>query len=224
MTLPLPWHTIDTVLLDMDGTILDLHFDNYFWLTYLPQVFASANGLSFATAKQQLTEQFDAIRGTLDWYCLDYWSDTLKLDIAELKKTIAHKVAFRPQAEEFLQFLKQQQKHVFLVTNAHQKSLEIKLLNSQFHHYFDDLISSHQFAAPKEEQTFWQQLHQRLRFEKSKTLFIDDSLSILHSAQAFGIGFVLGIAQPDSQQPPRHLEPFYAIENFRDIMPVNNDI
>ncbi len=214
----LPWHQIETVLLDMDGTILDLHFDNYFWLTYLPEVYAETHKLSFNEAKQKLTHQFDAIRGTLNWYCLDYWSDTLNIDIVALKKTIGNKVAFRPQALEFLQFLTQQQKRVYLVTNAHQKSLEIKMLNNNFHEYFDELISSHEFGAPKEEQTFWVKLQQRIEFDKETTLFIDDSLSILQSAQRFGIKYVLGIAQPDTQQAARPMDPFYAIEQFKDIM------
>ena len=34
------WNAINTVLLDMDGTILDLHFDNYFWKEYVPQKYA----------------------------------------------------------------------------------------------------------------------------------------------------------------------------------------
>ena len=29
----LAWDEIDTVLLDMDGTLLDLHFDNHFVIT-----------------------------------------------------------------------------------------------------------------------------------------------------------------------------------------------
>jgi putative hydrolase of the HAD superfamily len=217
----LPWDRIDTVLLDMDGTILDLHFDNYFWLTFLPEVYARKHQLPVAEAKQQLVQRFDAIRGTLNWYCLDYWSDTLQLDIVALKQQIAHKVAFRPQAEAFLQFLNREKKQVFLVTNAHPKSLEIKLLNGQFHHYFDDLISSHQLAAPKEDPLFWLRLQQRLGFDKSSTLFIDDSVSILHAAAEFGIGFVMGIAQPDSTQPSRQLAHFYCIEHFSDIMPTH---
>ncbi len=215
---PLPWKDIDTVLLDMDGTILDLHFDNFFWLTYLPKVYAEIHRVSFDEAKQKLTEQFDSIRGTLNWYCLDYWSSTLDIDIVEHKKTIAHKVAFRPQALEFLKFLNEQKKQVYLVTNAHQKSLEIKMLNNNFHEYFDELISSHEFGAPKEEQAFWQQLHERIDFDKQKALFIDDGLSILHSAAKFGIEHIMGIAQPDSKQPARSMSPFYTIEQFQDIM------
>ncbi|MCP4043692.1 MAG: haloacid dehalogenase, partial [Gammaproteobacteria bacterium] len=30
------WNSIHTVLLDMDGTLLDLHFDNQFWLEHVP--------------------------------------------------------------------------------------------------------------------------------------------------------------------------------------------
>ena len=32
----LNWSKIDTVLLDMDGTLLDLHYDSHFWLNVIP--------------------------------------------------------------------------------------------------------------------------------------------------------------------------------------------
>ena len=32
----LDWTSIDTVLLDMDGTLLDLRFDNWFWQEHVP--------------------------------------------------------------------------------------------------------------------------------------------------------------------------------------------
>jgi putative hydrolase of the HAD superfamily len=212
------WNAIDTVLLDMDGTILDLHFDNYFWLIYLPENFAIKHNISFESAFEKLSQQFNTLRGTLNWYCLDYWTDTLQMDIVGLKKNIQHKVAFRPQALAFLQFLKQQNKQVFLATNAHPRSLEIKQLNTRFHQYFDELITSHEFGAPKEQQSFWQQLQKKIEFDNSKTLFIDDSVAVLTSAQQFGIAYLLGIAQPDSQKPPQSMAPFDAIENFNDIM------
>ena len=35
---PIPdWSCIEVVCLDMDGTVLDLHFDNLFWLEVLPR-------------------------------------------------------------------------------------------------------------------------------------------------------------------------------------------
>ncbi len=210
----LDWNLIDTVLLDMDGTILDLHFDNYFWLSYLPLVYADKHALTLEQSKEILYQKFNAIRGTLNWYCLDYWTSELQLDIVGLKRAMADKIAFRPQAVEFLTFLQKQNKQVYLLTNAHPKSLEIKLLNTQFHQYFNELYSSHQFGAPKEEQVFWQKAQATIQFDKFRSLFIDDSETILKSARQFGIAYCLGISQPDSQNHPVSYNEFTGVENF----------
>ena len=45
------WESVDTVLLDMDGTILDLRFDNWFWLELIPRRYAAARGLEVADRK-----------------------------------------------------------------------------------------------------------------------------------------------------------------------------
>ncbi|MEE4245260.1 MAG: GMP/IMP nucleotidase [Kangiellaceae bacterium] len=213
----LPWQDIDTVLLDMDGTILDLHYDNHFWLSYIPEVYARANNLSVDDAKQHLFAQFDANRGTLDWYCIDHWSEQLGLDIAKLKHDTADKITFRPNAQRFLAYLQNQGKQVILVTNAHPKTLEVKRLNSDFHHYFSSLISTHDLGYPKEQQNLWRVLKQRVNFDPDRTLFIDDSLTILQAADTFGIKYVLGIYQPDSQQPGRTMSPFEVVNDFADI-------
>ncbi|MCF6193210.1 MAG: hypothetical protein L3J46_02620, partial [Kangiellaceae bacterium] len=148
----IPWKEIDTVLLDMDGTLLDLHFDNYFWVDYIPRVYADSTGISFANS-QKLVEGFSSdVMGTLDWYCLDYWSDKLALDIPLLKSRIAEKIKFRPNAELFLQSLGDKNKQVILATNAHPKALELKCLRADFRVYFDHLSSSHDLGYPKEEQ------------------------------------------------------------------------
>lgn len=215
---PLNWQDIDTVLLDMDGTILDLSFDNFFWLDYLPTIYAKKNQLSLAQSKQFLAESYGKIEGTLNWYCLDYWSEQLQLDILALKHQVSERIAFRPQAIEFLTFLNTQNKRVIMVTNAHPKSLEIKQLSKKFHHFFAHLNSSHEFGVPKEFQEYWQKLHAKYHIVPERTLFIDDNLRILHSANDYGIKFVLGVAQPDSQRDQVDCHPFYAINNFSDII------
>jgi len=212
------WNNIDTVLLDMDGTILDLSFDNFFWLEYLPQVYAKNNSLSLKQSKKFLADSYGTIEGKLQWYCLDFWSERLSLDIAELKKGVGDRVAFRPHAIKFLEFLVQQNKDVYLVTNAHRKSLEVKMLNVKFHHYFNDLSCSHDFGYPKEEQEYWRLLQGKYRFNKERTLFVDDSLAILKSAQDFGIEYCLGITQPDMKRDKIDCSPFEAIDDFEQFI------
>ncbi|MBU1436170.1 MAG: HAD family hydrolase, partial [Gammaproteobacteria bacterium] len=66
----LNWADIDTVLLDMDGTLLDLHFDNYFWLEHLPARWSEITGISVSEAKTQLQAEYAVLQGKLEWYCL----------------------------------------------------------------------------------------------------------------------------------------------------------
>lgn len=212
------WKQIDTVLLDMDGTLLDLHFDNYFWQEFVPHKYAELHGLSIDTAKQQLKPQFKSMEGQLEWYCLDYWSKALQLDIVGLKADIAHRIAVLPYAEAFLEQLAASPRQVFLVTNAHRDSLALKMDKAPLQHFFDDIISSHDLGLPKEHPEFWQALHKKQPFDKQTTVLIDDSLSVLRSARNYGIGHLVSISKPDSQLPSRNIEDFIAIEDFRSLM------
>ena len=74
-----PWNDIDTVMFDMDGTLLDLHFDNYLWQHLLPLTYAEQNQIAPNEAIAFVTAKSESVYGTLDWYCLDYWRDELGL-------------------------------------------------------------------------------------------------------------------------------------------------
>jgi HAD superfamily hydrolase (TIGR01509 family) len=211
------WSGIDTVLLDMDGTLLDLHFDNYFWLHHLPERYASLKGVDPEQCRSQLKASYDRMRGTLDWYCLDYWSDTLDLDIVALKLEISHKIRLRPGAESFLAWLREADKKVMLVTNAHPHSVNLKMAQIPIVHHFDFVVSSHHFQAPKEQQQFWSALHQQHSFEPARTLFIDDTESVLTSAANFGVAHLLGVSQPDLEQPIRGEGLFPSFNHFDEI-------
>jgi|SaaInlV_100m_DNA_5_1039725.scaffolds.fasta_scaffold09096_3 5'-nucleotidase len=212
------WEHLDTILLDLDGTLLDLHYDNYFWLDYVPKRWAEQKGRTEEECRQHLHLTYDEIRGTLDWYCLDYWSDRLGLDLVALKKEVLEKISLRPDAERFLEFLQSLEKKVILVTNGHRDGLEIKLAKTGISSLFSEIVSSHDFQVPKEQQSFWQQLQQQHPFEPEKTLFVDDNESVLQSAQLFGIQQLLQILQPDMQQPARTAKHFPAIQHFSEIL------
>ena len=215
----LNWNTITTVLLDMDGTLLDLHFDNYFWQHHVPLRYSEKHQLPLDDARQLLMPKFKSAEGTMDWYCVDYWSEQLKLDIAQLKAEVDHLIAVHPHVVEFLQRLRATGKHIVLVTNAHQKSLMLKMDRTALHHHFDDIICAHDFGLPKEEPEFWSRLNEKLSFDKTQTLLVDDTLSVLRSARQYGITNLLAVLNPDSQSPTRDTEEFQAIKDFRDITP-----
>ncbi|MGE7989988.1 GMP/IMP nucleotidase [Pseudomonas sp. NPDC089554] len=214
----LPWSTIDTVLLDMDGTLLDLHYDNRFWLDHLPQRYAELHGVSRAMAELELRPLFERHAGTLNWYCLDFWSRELKLPIRELKREIAELIALKPDADTFLAALRQAGKRVVMITNAHRDSLSLKLERVELAPYFERLISSHDYGFPKESQQFWDALHADIGFVPQRSLFIDDTLAILRSAQRFGVGHLLAVRQPDSQAPERDTQEFAAVEDYRALL------
>lgn len=213
------WRSIDTVLLDMDGTLLDLHFDNYFWQTWLPKRYADIHGLDLDQTLQKLNAHIESYRGTLQWYCLDFWSETFSVDIKSLKREVQHKIAWRPHVQEFLAQLRQAGKKIWLVTNAHRDSVDLKMAMTSLDKYLDRIISSHDFSAPKESLDFWKKMSAAFPFDPQRSLFIDDTVSVLSTAKAFGITHLLGIHQPDSQLP-RVMTEFPAIHHFDEILPI----
>lgn len=215
------WKNIKTVLVDMDGTLLDLHFDNYFWFEHLPMRYAEQNNISFEQALEYIKVEVNKVSGQIEWYCLDYWGAKLNLPIVQLKREIEHKISIRPDTLPFLDALKAAGKEVVLVTNAHPDSLSLKVEKTALDTHIDRLISTHQYGVTKESQTLWSKLQADLKFTNETTLFVDDSLVILDSAKTFGIKHLLAVANPDSQQPAVNkdkLKNYPYITDYRDII------
>lgn len=213
------WSKIDTVLLDMDGTLLDLHFDNYFWLEHVPKRYAQQHGIDIGAAKNILGPKFSRVEGTMNWYCLDYWTRELGMDIPLLKAEVDHLIALHPFVLDFLTTVRSCGKKLVLVTNAHEKSLDLKMRKTRLGKHFDVIICAHDLGLPKEEVSFWGHLQTCEPFDRTKTLLIDDNLTVLRSAQRYGIKNLLAVHKPDTKNPPKDVGEFYAIHSFRDIMP-----
>lgn len=215
---PLQWQQIDTVLLDMDGTVLDLAFDNHFWRTQVPQALASARSLPAQQVYAELEQRFRACEGSLNWYCLEYWSRELELDIAALKRTHSDRIRWLPGAREFLGKVRALGKRLVLITNSHPTTLAIKDSRTQVISHFDAGFSSHLFGAPKEHMQFWTEFRKVEQFDPARSLFVDDSLPVLRAARAAGIGYIYAVHRPDSDAPPRMQREFPAVDAVADLL------
>ena len=211
------WSNIDTVLLDMDGTLLDLRFDTQFWTEIVPATYAQIQGIELEAAKAYLNPIHARESGHLNWYCLDFWSNVVGFDIAQLKRQHAANIGWRPEAENFLRRLRGSHCEVVLITNAHPDTLRIKLEQVHLESWLDKVYTSHSFNAPKEYQAFWQELQAASPFEPQRTLFIDDSESVLASAEIYGVAHLITLRQPDSSQRPRIETRYPAILHFDEL-------
>lgn len=219
----LNWSNIDTVLLDMDGTLLDLHFDSHFWLDVIPREYAKKQGISLTDAKAEIMKRYEAVGGQIQWYCLDYWQAQLDLPIMDLKREIQHLITIRDDTPAFLQALKAAGKELILLTNAHPDSLSLKIERTQFDIYLDKIISTHQYGVSKESQSLWQQVQADLKFDKQRTLFVDDSLAVLDAAKHYGIAHLLAVANPDSKQPANKITGYQCVTDYRHLLPLTEE-
>ncbi|MBI5639404.1 MAG: HAD-IA family hydrolase [Nitrospirae bacterium] len=214
----IPLHEIKYVLLDMDGTLLDKYFDDYFWEHLLPEKYAEKNNITFGKAKEVLLKKYKAHEGTLNWTDIDFWSREVDIDIPALKEQIKHLVEVHPHVEDFLQMLRRHRKQIFLVTNAHYKVLDIKLKKTEIGKYFDAAITSFEIGYPKEMVEFWEKAQKRLGFEKEKTLFIDDTKAVLRTARKFGIRYILYKSYSSSRTEKGKSKEFMVVEDFGSLI------
>ncbi|WP_333656266.1 HAD-IA family hydrolase [Dissulfurispira sp.] len=222
----IPLKEIKFVLLDMDGTLLDKYFDDYFWEHLVPEKYAEKHKITFGKAKEELLSKYKAHEGTLNWTDIDFWSRELDLDIPALKEQIKHLIEVHPHVEDFLKMLKKYKKKVYMVTNAHYKVLDIKLKNTEIGKYFDKCITSFEIGYPKEMVEFWEKTEKILKFDKEKTLFIDDTAEILRTAKNFGIKYLLlktranskKQAQKYAKKYDKPINDFPVLKDFKELL------
>lgn len=195
--------------MDMDGTLLDLGFDNYLWNEALPNAYAHKLGISRPEASQAIKARLDAARGTLSWYCFDHWTREFGIDIAALEHAHRARIRFLPGARYFLAYANRLGARLVLATNAHPTSLALKAEQTGLAAYFSDLCSSHRYRAPKESPRFWAAFLEEHRLDPAEVLFVDDNPNVLAAADAAGIGRVIAIQRPilgeEARAQPTHL-------------------
>ncbi len=212
------WSEIDTVLLDMDGTLLDKYFDDFFWEEYVPRIFAEQNRMTPEQARKELLKRYQAVESTLQWTDLDYWSEQLGLDIPELKCKVDHLIQVHPFVLDFLQFIRKIGKKIHLVTNAHSKTLEIKLRKTALGPWFDQIVCAEEVGEAKEHPAFWGRLEGILHYDRKRTLLADDTAKVLRSAREYEMGFLIFVARPSSRLPVRYSHEFPSIVTFDELI------
>ncbi|MEK6743233.1 MAG: HAD-IA family hydrolase [Nitrospirota bacterium] len=211
-------HDITHVLLDMDGTLLDKYFDDYFWEHLVPEKYADKHRVSFGKAKEELLAKYKSHEETLNWTDIDFWSAELGLDILALKEQIRHVIEVHPHVEGFLQQMRSRGKKVYIATNAHDKVLALKLKKTEIGKYLTGAITSAEMGFPKEKLEFWKRAEKKIGFHRESALFVDDTLAVLRTAKLYGIRYIVYKAKGNSKVPPGHSPDFATVMDFNELM------
>jgi putative hydrolase of the HAD superfamily len=209
---------IKNVLLDMDGTLLDKYFDDYFWEHLVPEKYADKHGMTFGKAKEELLKKYQSHEQTLNWTDIDFWSRELGLDIFALKEQIRHLIEAHPHVEDFLRLMKSRKKRIYIATNAHDKVLTMKLKKTDLGRYLDGAITSAEMGFPKEKLEFWHRAEKKLNFHRNDSLFVDDTVAVLRTAKQYGIDYLIHKAKANSRIKPVHSPDFATIVDFNELI------
>lgn len=212
------WNQIDDVLLDMDGTLLDRHFDNFFFEEELPRRYAAIHQLPFDQAKDRLMGMYRSVERQLEWTDLHYWTKRIGIDVVAMHRELDHMIGFLPDAVGFLRYLKTRGKRVTVLTNAHESGVEVKVAKTGLDRYVDRIVSAFEVGYLKMRHEYWPICRQLLAFDPKRTLYIDDDLACLAAAEQFGILHVVHRSKSSSQLPPESSSDFRSIEGFARLM------
>ncbi len=203
MPFDIDWQTIDDVLLDMDGTLLDLHYDATFWLKNVHSIVASLTGESENEIRDRFRKELKRHEGTIAWYCTDRWAEFFGIDLIEAKRQLAHLIRYRPHAKQFLEALRPLPLRTIIATNAHPDVIQLKLDFVPLSTLVDGIVSSHQYGVAKEHPNFWTALFDEYSIDPNRAIFMDDSPRVLDAADRAGVREIVEIRHPNLSEPPR---------------------
>ena len=212
------WNKIDDVLLDMDGTLLDRHFDNFFFEEELPRRYAVLHQLSFEESRDRLMAMYRSVEGELAWTDLNYWTTRVGIDVVALHKELDHMIGFLPGAEDFLHYLRQLGKRVTIITNAHSTGVSVKVAKTGLDRYVDRIVDAFEVGYLKMRPEYWPTCQRLLKFDPARSFFMDDDEGCLKAAKAFGVAQLVHSAKSSSQLPPVPLPQFFSITGFAPLL------
>lgn len=212
------WTGVDDVLLDMDGTLLDRDFDNFFFEEELPRRYAALHRMDETTAREKLFALYRAVEGELAWTDLHYWTRTLGIDVVALTQELSGRIGYLPGAEAFLQEVRVKRKRVTVLTNAHAEGVAIKNKKTGIDKQVDRIVNAFEVGCLKMRSDYWPACRTLVGFDPSRSLYIDDDEACLAAAQAFGIRHIYQSARSSTKLPPHPSDRYTPLENLQALI------
>ncbi|MGQ0810945.1 MAG: HAD family hydrolase [Nitrospiraceae bacterium] len=210
----LDWNQIDDVLLDMDGTLLDRHFDNFFFEEELPRRYAARHSLTFEEARGHLLAMYRSVERELDWTDLHYWTRRIGIDVIAMTKELDHMIQFLPDAEDFLSSLRNMGKRITILTNAHQSGMAIKVAKTGVDGHVDRIVTAFEVGYLKMRHEYWPGCQRLLGFDPKRSLYVDDDEGCLAAAEQFGVGHIFHRSTSSSHLRPEPSSRFRSIDSL----------
>jgi 5'-nucleotidase len=208
------WSRIDDVLVDMDGTLLDRHFDNFFFEEELPRRYAAMHGLSFESSRERLMAMYRSVEGELAWTDLEYWSGRVGIDVVAMHQELQHLIGFLPGAEHFLKTVRAKGKRITVLTNAHHTGVAIKSAKTGLDRYVDRVVDAFEVGYLKMRSEYWPACRLLVGFDPSRCLYVDDDETCLTAARHYGIAAIFHSAKSSSQLPPVRSAHFESVDHL----------
>jgi 5'-nucleotidase len=210
----LDWARIDDVLMDMDGTLLDRHFDNFFFEEELPRRYAAMHGFSFEASREQLMAMYRSVEGELAWTDLEYWSGRVGIDVVAMHQELQHLIGFLPGAAHFLEAVRARGKRITVLTNAHHTGVAVKSAKTGLDRYVDRIVDAFEVGYLKMRSEYWPACRKLVGFDPSRSLYVDDDETCLTAARQYGIAAIVHSAKSSSQLPPVRSANFASVDHL----------
>ncbi len=213
------WSAIDTVLLDMDGTLIDRHHEDMFWHGILPKAYARKNKMTLKQAEDFLFKLY-ASKGpkSLEWGSAALWEKDLKIGFRSLRRKIVPYIKLHPHTLEFLKFLKRNKKTVYLVTAADPSDVDIEVAHTKIGKYIDEIFTTFDFGATKHYPIFWKRFQKKIKFDSKRTMLAEDNENIARVASKFGIRYVIFKSKASSKKPPKIPKGLFCVHHFDELI------
>jgi putative hydrolase of the HAD superfamily len=212
------WNSVDDVLLDMDGTLLDRDFDNFFFEEELPRRYAVLHRMTEQTAREKLFALYRSVEGELAWTDLHYWTRTLGIDVVALTQEFSGRIGYLPGVEGFLGAVRAKRKRMTVLTNAHADGVTIKCRKTGVDTQVDRIVNAFEVGCLKMRSAYWPACQKLVGFDPARSLYVDDDEACLAAAQAFGVRHIYHSARSSTKLPPHPSGRYAPLENLQDLI------